>query len=104
MKTFILFTRLVSEEVHPTFSVVKKEKHAVEKIKELCPSVKWLSNYAVTGPWDYVDIFSAPDQETAMRVSALIRHYGGAHTEVWPAIEWNAFEKNMQMLAEAVEK
>lgn len=85
-------------------SAVKKEKSLVEKVRKHCPSVTWVKNYVILGPWDYVDIFQAPDMETAYRVAALVRYCGGAHTEIWPAAEWDSFNDNMQALADALEK
>jgi uncharacterized protein with GYD domain len=41
----------------------------------------------VLGAYDYVDIFEAADIEVAMKVSTIVRTFGHAHTEVWPAIE-----------------
>lgn len=96
--TFILLTRLVSEEVQPSFSVEAKAALVRDKIRAYCPAVRWTCNYAVLGPWDYVDIFEAPDTETAMKVAGLVRAYGGAHTEVWPALDWEDFKKNVGML------
>lgn len=55
--------------------------------------MRWIADYAVTGRFDYLDIFEAPDIQAAMRVSALVRSYGHAHTKVWPALTWTLFKK-----------
>jgi GYD domain len=55
--------------------------------------VKWLANYAVLGPYDYLDIFEAPDIEAAMKISAIVRTLGHARTEVWAATEWKRFKE-----------
>jgi len=104
MKTFVLLTRLVGEEVHPTFALEEKEKKIVNKIREYLPSVKWVKSFAVAGPWDYMDIFEADDMDAAIKVSALVRYYGAAHTELWPVLAWEAFEKTIRELAEVMER
>lgn len=93
----------MSEEIHPSFSAGRKEKLLVEKVRKHCPSVVWIKNYVALGPWDYVDIFEAPDIETAFRVAALVRYCGGAHTEIWPVTEWDSFNSDIQALAEELE-
>ena len=98
MQTFILFTRLVSEEVHPSFSIEEKSQTTKKKVAEHCPLVSWTGNYVTMGPWNYIDIFQAPDIETAMKVAMLVRLHGGACTEVWPALEWEAFKDTMGFL------
>ena len=45
-------------------------EQAVEAVKTKCPKVKWKDSYAVMGPYDYIDIFEAPDFATAAQVSA----------------------------------
>lgn len=104
MSIFILLTRLINEEVHPSFSFITKEKEVVETIGKYLPKVKWIGNYAVMGPWDYLDIFEAEDMEMAIKVSTLVRYYGGAHTEVWPAQQWSTFEKLIHDLAGMIER
>lgn len=104
METYILLTRLLSEETNPTFSISHKERLVTDNIRALLPDVEWTANYAILGPWDYIDIFRAPDMQTAMKVSSLVRYYGGAHTEVWPALAWDNFNEILSELAHAMTK
>jgi uncharacterized protein with GYD domain len=98
MPTFIMLTRVDPEMLRTPQSLEELEKRAAEAIRSQCPSVKWLSNYAVLGPYDYVDVFEAPDIETAAKVSTLIRTQGRAHSEIWPATDWKKFKSMLHSM------
>jgi uncharacterized protein with GYD domain len=76
------------------------ERETVRRIRAECPDVEWVNNCAVFGPYDYLDIFHAPDIETAAKVATLVRIHGSAHTETWPALEWDRFKEIVRGLAE----
>jgi hypothetical protein len=42
--------------------------------------------------------FIADDIETAAKVSALIRTFGHAQTEIWTATEWDRFKEIVRTL------
>ena len=92
MQTFAMLTRLASGALQSPHSLEDLEHKVMEHVRRACPTVTWVSSYAVLGPYDYLDIFRAPDIDTASRVSALVRTYGHAHTEVWPLTEWDHFK------------
>ena len=104
MSTFVMLTRLASGALRSPRSLEKLEQQAMERIRAECPEVKWLSNYAILGSWDYLDIFEARDIETATKVSTLVRTFGHAHTEVWAATEWSRFKEMIRELPQTFEE
>ena len=91
MAIYIMQTRLSPEALTRPKSVAELNKQVEERIKKECPQVKWLANYAVLGPCDYLDIFEAPDPDTATKVALLVRSFGHATTETWMATPWDRF-------------
>lgn len=92
-QTFIMLTKLSPDAVHVPKSLEELEKKVMDRIRKKCPDVEWLHNFAIMGPYDYLDVFKAPGMEEAMRVATLVRSFGHAHTEVWGAMEWGAFKE-----------
>jgi uncharacterized protein with GYD domain len=101
MLTFIMLTRVSPDVARSPQTLQELEQRAMEHIRADCPDVKWLNSYALLGPYDYMDIFEAPDFETVAKVSTLIRTYGRAHSEVWAATEWSTYKKMLQGLPRA---
>lgn len=93
MATFIMLTRVIPGQSNAPEAFEELEHQVVERIESECPNVEWLENFAVLGPYDYVDIFKAPDVDSATKVSAIVRTFGHAYTEIWPATEWSRFKE-----------
>lgn len=98
MQTFVLLTRLSPEALKSPASMEDFEKRAMDHIRKECPDINWLHSYALLGPYDYLDIFSAPDTQAALKVSAMIRTFGRAHSEIWPATDWDNFKSILRAL------
>jgi uncharacterized protein with GYD domain len=98
MQIFVLLTRLSPEALRSPVAMEDFEKRAVKHIEQECPDVKWLHSYALLGPYDYLDIFTAPDINEAVKVSAIIRSFGRAHSEIWEAMEWDNFKRIIESL------
>lgn len=104
MATFMVLTRLSPEALADPAAVARLEKEVSSKIKTKCPSVKWLSSYVTLGPYDYVDIYEAPDEMTASKVALIIRSFGHATTETWALTPWRRYLQAAESLAEVPAK
>jgi uncharacterized protein with GYD domain len=91
MKTFILMTKLA-----PELGKRVKERNVLgrewlDRVKEKCPEVKFLAHYAILGQYDFIDIYEAPDDETAAKVSLISREYGAFEAQSLSAIPYKEF-------------
>ena len=86
MHTFIMHTQYSPDTLSPTQSQEDLERHVVDHIRSEFPQIEWV-NVVILGPHDYLDVFRAPDMNTALKVATLIRTLAHAHTEVWQPTE-----------------
>jgi uncharacterized protein with GYD domain len=98
MATFVMLTRLSPDALSSPKSLEQLEQKVMDRVRSECPGVEWVHNFAVLGPYDYVDVFRSDDMETAFKVATIIRTFGHAHTEVWAATEWKAFKDMVRQL------
>jgi uncharacterized protein with GYD domain len=98
MASFVMLTRVDPEPGKGPAQFEALEKAVKTEVERSCPGVQWVCNYAVAGPYDYLDIFTAPDVETAMKLAMLVRTHGHATVEIWPATEWARFKDLAQNL------
>ena len=102
MSTFIMLTRLSHQALQSPSSLADLSRQVAERVRVDCPEVAWKANYVILGPADYLDIFTAPDVEAAMKVATVIRTFGHATTEIWAATEWDRFVDLVRYLPPAV--
>jgi uncharacterized protein with GYD domain len=93
MPRFVLMTRLSTENMKDAEGRRKTGKEWLDKVKKTCPEVKWIAHYALLGPYDFMDIYEAPDVETAHRISLISRQEGALSAESWQALPYEDYLK-----------
>ena len=91
MPHFVLMTRLAPGSLHDAPARRSVGKEWLKKVKAVCPEVKWIAHYALLGQYDFMDIYEAPDIETASRVALISRSEGAVTAESWPALPYERF-------------
>jgi uncharacterized protein with GYD domain len=95
MGNYVLLTKLSGESVIEPKRLIDLERQVKERIKKECEDVRWVSNHVILGPYDYLDVFEAPDALTASKVATIVRSFGHATTETWNAIPWEEFKSTL---------
>jgi uncharacterized protein with GYD domain len=91
MATYAMLTRLSPDAIPDPNVIDQLGQQVVDRLNAECPEAKWIASYAVLGPYDYLDLFEAPDNETASKVAVIVRTFGHATTETWPVTPWERF-------------
>lgn len=91
MPMFVLMTRLSPESVHDAQGRRAMGKEWLKRVSDVCPEVRFHQHYALLGPYDFMDIYEAPDVETAHRVSLISRSAGAVAAESWQALPYGDF-------------
>lgn len=94
MATYILLTKLTDEGR-------KTVKERPQRITEVNTEIegmgaKVVAQYAVLGPYDFVNVVEAPDNETIARVSMELGARGTVDIMTLPAIAISDFQSSLQ--------
>ena len=91
MPTFVLMTKLSTEAMGDPRGRKAVGKDWLNKVSAHCPEVRWISHYAILGRYDFMDIYEAPDIETAHKVSYISRTEGAVEAESWQALPYDEY-------------
>lgn len=91
MPTYILLTKLSPDKLGIPNNRENIGREWFDEVKDKCPDVKWVEHYALLGPFDFMDIYEAPDDHTAAKVSMITMKEGAVKAETWNAIPYKQF-------------
>ena len=89
MATYIMLSTLTDEGAKTIKENPDRIKEVNQEIEAL--GVKVLAQYATLGPYDFVNIVEAPDNETIARVSAELSSRGSIRLQTLAAIPIDDF-------------
>ena len=98
MPVFVLMTKLAPGGIQGADERKGKGRDWLQKVSKACPQVKWLAHYALLGRYDFMDIYEAPDDATAHKVSLVSRNEGAVSAESWPALPYDQHLKLLEEL------
>jgi uncharacterized protein with GYD domain len=91
MQTYILFTKLSPDIAKQVRDRATLGRSWLDEVKKKCPDVNFLAHYALLGEYDFLDIYEAPDEETAAKVSMISLSKGAFMAQSLIAIPYKRF-------------
>jgi uncharacterized protein with GYD domain len=91
MQTYVLLTKLSTETAQKMKDRLQLGRNWLDQVKAKCPEVKFIAHYALLGKYDFMDIYEAPNEETAAKVSMISLANGAFQSESLLAIPYKRF-------------
>lgn len=91
MPTYVLMTTLSPEVTRNMRNREEIGRHWKQRVANRVPEVRWIAHYALLGPYDFLDIYEAPNEEAAAKVSMISLAMGALRAESWTAIPYSRF-------------
>jgi len=84
-------TKLAPETSNRVKDQARLGRFWLEQVKKKCPEVSFGAHYALIGLYDFLDIYEAPNEETAAKVSLISLQNGAFQAKNWVAIPYKRF-------------
>jgi len=91
MQTYILLTKLSPDLYQKMKERAELGRNWLDQVKEKCPEGKFLAHYALLGQYDFLDIYEAPNEEVAAKVSIISQANGAFQAQSLAAIPYKRF-------------
>lgn len=89
MATFVLLSTITDEGARTIKQHAERIKEVNQELAQM--GVKVINQWAVLGPYDFVNVVEAPDNQTIARVSAELASRGSVRVMTMPAISIDEF-------------
>lgn len=91
MQTYVLLTKLSPDLARQMKDRAKLGRAWLDQVKKKCPEVNFIAHYALLGAYDFLDIYEAPNEEVAAKVSMISLSNGAFQAESLIAIPYKRF-------------
>jgi uncharacterized protein with GYD domain len=91
MQTYVLLTKLAPDVTRQMKDRARIGRTWMEQVRVKCPEVKFVVHYALLGQYDFLDIYEAPDEEVAAKVSMISQQNGALQAQSLIAIPYKRF-------------
>jgi len=88
MPTYVLLTKLSPDIAQQMKERARLGRTWLDQVKKTCPEVRFISHYALLGQFDFLDIYEAPNDRTAAKVSIISQANGAFQAQSLPAIPY----------------
>lgn len=97
MPVFVMLTTLTDEGAKTLKTKPERIKEVDQEVMERF-GVKIIAQYAVMGPYDFVNILEAPDNDTIVKMAIELNSRGTIRTLTMPAIEIERLVEDLREL------
>ncbi len=96
MPTFVTLLNYTDQGIRNAKGSPDRQRQVEQRLQQM--GGRFIGHYLTMGPYDYVLIWEAPDNETATRFMLTVGGAGNVRTTTLPALPQQQFESILQSL------